>query len=187
MERERCCAYGGSCADRGLRSLQISPRLYKPSRTIAPRCATIRDSPEVDLHGRGFLDTRVLALHYDGRRQLAREGRALHVRENVGAICVTEGSLVGMLTDRDTTTKAVSEGWHPAQHRVGEIMSRNPICVSPDADPLQPSELIAKHHYRRLPVSHDGQIDGIVSFADIAAYTRGCLDNLVIEETKAER
>jgi signal-transduction protein with cAMP-binding, CBS, and nucleotidyltransferase domain len=46
---------------------------------------------------------------------------------------------------------------------------------------------MAKHQIRRLPVCQDDQILGVVSFADVADYTRRCLDNLITEETKAEK
>jgi CBS domain-containing protein len=116
-----------------------------------------------------------------------QEAAKLMLREQVGSLCVTNGSLVGIVTDRDIAVKAVSEGWNPTEHRIAEIMSRNPVCVSPDADPLQASELMAKHQIRRLPVCREDQIVGIVSFADVADYTRRCLDNLITEETKAEK
>jgi CBS domain-containing protein len=116
-----------------------------------------------------------------------QEAARLMLREKVGAICVTGSGLVGMVTDRDIAVKAVAEGWNPYEHQVHEIMSRNPVSILPDADVLQASELMAKHQIRRLPVCQNDQILGVVSFADIADYTRRCLDNLITEETKAEK
>ncbi|MBI3910096.1 MAG: CBS domain-containing protein [Armatimonadetes bacterium] len=115
------------------------------------------------------------------------EAAKLMLRENIGSVCVVGGSLVGMLTDRDITIKATSEGWNPAEHRVQEIMTRNPVFISPNADVLEATELMAKHHVRRLPVCQDDQIMGVVSLADVADYTRRCLDNIFTEETKAEK
>lgn len=116
-----------------------------------------------------------------------QDAAKLMLRENVGSLTVVGGGLVGILTDRDIVVKAVSEGWNPAQHRVSEVMSRDPVSISPDADVLQATELMAKHRVRRLPVCTGDQIVGIVSFADIADYMRRCLDNLIQEETKAEK
>lgn len=115
------------------------------------------------------------------------EAAKLMLRENIGTLCVTGSGLVGMLTDRDIATKAVSEGWNPTEHRVGEIMAHNPVSISPDADVLQATELMAKHRVRRLPVCQDSRIVGVISFTDLADYTRRCLDNLITEETKAEK
>jgi CBS domain-containing protein len=116
-----------------------------------------------------------------------QEAARLMLREKVGAICVTGSGLVGMVTDRDIAVKAVAEGWNPYEHQVHEIMTRNPVSIMPEADVLQASELMAKHQIRRLPVCQNDQILGVVSFADIADYTRRCLDNLITEETKAEK
>ena len=116
-----------------------------------------------------------------------QEAARLMLRENVGVVCVVDRMLVGILTDRDITVKATSEGWNPAECWVSEIMTRDVVCVSPTASALEASELLAKHHIRRLPVCQDDQLMGIVSVADLIDHTRRILDNLLSEETKAEK
>jgi CBS domain-containing protein len=125
---------------------------------------------------------KVICVEQSATLQQAGE---LMLRENVGALTVLADDLVGIVTDRDIATKAVSRGWNPAEHRVSEIMTREPACVAPDADVLQASELMARHQVRRLPVCRNNKVVGIISVADIIDYTRRCLDNLVTEETKA--
>jgi CBS domain-containing protein len=110
----------------------------------------------------------------------------LMVERNVGAVCVVDGSLVGVVTAQDLALKAVAQGWHPSEHRVSEVMSRDPVCAPPDLDVLQASDLMASHQVRRLPVCEKDRIVGLISLADIANYTRRCMDNLT-EEAMAER
>jgi len=131
---------------------------------------------------RDLMSHRVVSVDQNATLQ---EAARLMRQENVGSLSVTGGSLVGIVTDRDLAVKAVSEGWNPREHRVAEIMSRQPVCVAPDADVLQASELMAQHQVRRLPVCENNEIIGMISFADIADYARRCLDNLIMEETKA--
>jgi CBS domain-containing protein len=53
-------------------------------------------------------------------------------------------------------------------------------------DPPHVKRTKERHRVRRLPVCEENQVLGIVTLADIADYTRRCLDNLT-EETLAER
>lgn len=131
-----------------------------------------------------LMNRNVICVDQDASLQDAAK---LLQRENVGTLCVTGSGLVGILTDRDITTKAVAKGWDPAQHQVNELMTHNPVSISPDADVLDATKMMAKHKIRRLPVCQDGQITGVISFADLASYTRQCFDNLITEETKAEK
>jgi len=115
-----------------------------------------------------------------------QDAARLMLEHDVGAVCVVNGSLVGMVTAHDLALKAVAQGWHPSEHHVSEVMSPNPVCAPPELDVLQASDLMAHHKVRRLPVCEENQVVGIVSLADIADYTRRCLDNLT-EEAMAER
>jgi CBS domain-containing protein len=108
------------------------------------------------------------------------------LEQDVGTIFIANGDLIGLLTARDLALRSVSQGWNPSAHRVSEIMSPNPVCAPPDMDVLQASDLMATHKVRRLPVCQDGRIIGVITVAEIADYTRRCLDNLT-EETMAEK
>lgn len=89
---------------------------------------------------------------------------------NVGVLPVREGDqLVGMLTDRDITVRAVAAGRDPKQTKVGEIMSPDLIYCYEDQDVKDAAEMMATHQVRRLPVlSRDQQLVGIVSLGDLA-------------------
>jgi CBS domain-containing protein len=51
--------------------------------------------------------------------------------------------------------------------KVGEIMSREPITVAPDAPIAEACRLLAQHHIKRLPVVQDDKLVGIVGRADL--------------------
>jgi signal-transduction protein with cAMP-binding, CBS, and nucleotidyltransferase domain len=86
----------------------------------------------------------------------------------VGAILVvSNGSLYGLVTDRDLVVRAVAEE-RGADEPVGPLSSANLIGVDADADVHEAMRLMRQHGVRRLPVLEDGQIAGIVSLGDLA-------------------
>jgi CBS domain-containing protein len=81
--------------------------------------------------------------------------------------------LVGTLTDRDITVRAVADGRDPKATRVRETMSEKIIYCFDDQDTKQAAQLMAEHQIRRLPVlNRDKRLVGIVSLGDIASEAR---------------
>jgi len=86
----------------------------------------------------------------------------------VGAVLVVnDGTLSGMVTDRDLVIRGLAEGEGP-DSPVGPLCSGDLIGVAADADITQAEELMREHAVRRLPVINDGQVVGIVSIGDVA-------------------
>jgi signal-transduction protein with cAMP-binding, CBS, and nucleotidyltransferase domain len=86
----------------------------------------------------------------------------------VGAVLVVrDGSLYGLVTDRDLVMRAVAEA-RGADEPVGPLSSADLIGVDADADVREAMRLMREHTVRRLPVLEDGQVTGIVSLGDLA-------------------
>src|SRR5687767_15885070 len=97
------------------------------------------------------------------------EAARLMREQHIGSLPVTEDErLVGMITDRDITTRVVAESAVPESTSVGDVYSRDLISVEPDHDLEEALELMARHQVRRLPVVENGRLVGIVAQADIA-------------------
>jgi CBS domain-containing protein len=97
------------------------------------------------------------------------EAARLMREEHIGSLPVTDDEqLVGMVTDRDITTRVVAESADPKLTSVGEVYSRDLISVEPDNDLEEALRLMARHQVRRLPVVENGKLVGIVAQADIA-------------------
>ena len=89
---------------------------------------------------------------------------------DVGVLPVCEeGEVVGMITDRDITIRAVADARHPATTLVREIMSTGTIPVYEDQEVGEVVQIMEEHQIRRAPVlSREGRLVGIVSLGDIA-------------------
>jgi CBS domain-containing protein len=89
--------------------------------------------------------------------------------ENVGSLPVVDSDrLIGMVTDRDVAVRVVAEGRDPGEVSVQEIASRNPVTAEATSDLNEALQLMARHQVRRLPVTEDGRLVGIIAQADVA-------------------
>ncbi|MFP4014751.1 MAG: CBS domain-containing protein [Chitinispirillaceae bacterium] len=103
---------------------------------------------------------------------------------NVGAIPVNEdGSIVGILTDRDIVVRAISEELNPANTSVREVMSSKVLSCSDDADIEQAAKLMEEYKVRRLLVNdRTGKVVGICSLGDLAVHAQKELSGEVIKD-----
>jgi CBS domain-containing protein len=77
--------------------------------------------------------------------------------------------LVGTITDRDITVRAVAEGKDPNTATVREAMSEGIRYCFEDQEVDEAAELMSEEQIRRLPVlNRDKRLVGIVALADLA-------------------
>jgi CBS domain-containing protein len=119
--------------------------------------------------------------------RLMREG-------DIGSLPITDDEeLVGMITDRDITTRVVAEASDLATTSVGDVSSQDLISVEPEKDLEEAVQLMARHQVRRLPVVENGRLVGIVAQADVALALReneqktGELVEAISEPSEGER
>lgn len=90
-------------------------------------------------------------------------------RCNLGCVPVVSGGrLRGMCTDRDIVLRCVAAGCDVSSTKVSDIMSRDPVTVSPGDDTLTAARTMAGHQVRRLPVVEDGRLVGMLALGDLA-------------------
>jgi CBS domain-containing protein len=92
---------------------------------------------------------------------------------DVGLLPVCEGDrLVGMISDRDITVRAVAEGYGGAVGNVRDVMTPDVIYCFEDQDVHDAAQLMRDIQIRRLVVlNRDKQLVGIVSLGDLAVET----------------
>lgn len=102
-------------------------------------------------------------------QQSVQEAAQLMSQYNVGAIPVVEnGKCVGIVTDRDITLRAVSQGQAPGNTKVQAVMTDGIVTGTPQMDVHEAANLMAQRQIRRLPVVENGQLAGIVALGDLA-------------------
>jgi CBS domain-containing protein len=89
---------------------------------------------------------------------------------NVGAlpICGDDDRLHGIITDRDIVLKCVAEGIDPATMTASSLAQGKPFTVDGDTDVEQVLQVMEEHRIRRLPVTENKRLVGMISEADLA-------------------
>jgi CBS domain-containing protein len=106
----------------------------------------------------------------DTLQDAARKMKALDVGPL--PVCGDNDKVVGMLTDRDITTRATAEGLDPKTARVEDAMSEDVIWCFEDQEIEDAARLMRDRQVRRLLVmNHDKRLVGIVSLGDLATGT----------------
>jgi CBS domain-containing protein len=97
-----------------------------------------------------------------------------------GAVPITDdGRLVGIVTDRDLTIRALASGLD-GESSIADVITREPSSCSVDADVSEVERVMSDQQVRRVPiVDADKRVVGIVSQADLA---RALVDGRNISE-----
>ncbi|MGP3925263.1 CBS domain-containing protein [Streptomyces sp. 8N616] len=97
------------------------------------------------------------------------EAAQLMREQDIGDVLVAQdGRLLGMLTDRDITLRAVADGVDPLTVSAQSVCTPEPVTVRPDDSVTTAVALMRTHAIRRLPVVQDGAPMGVVSIGDLA-------------------
>lgn len=101
--------------------------------------------------------------------QTVLEAARWMAERNVGALPVLEGGrLVGIFSERDIMKRVVAEGRDPARTRVADVMTKEPLVVSPDDDVQHCLGLMKQHGFRHLPIcGHNHKLAGLISLRDM--------------------
>ena len=88
---------------------------------------------------------------------------------HVGDVLVErDGTVCGIVTDRDIVMRAVAEDLTPSEVRTGEICSGELTTLAPTDSVDDAVALMRANALRRLSEADDDQVIGIVSLGDLA-------------------
>ncbi len=119
---------------------------------------TVRDILKVK--GDAIWSTTPKASVYEALEKMAEK--------NVGALVVLDNTeLVGIFSERDYARDIVLKDRVSKQTIVGEIMTREVVCVGPTDNMEKCMLLISSMRCRHLPVIEDDQVIGVISIGDV--------------------
>ena len=102
---------------------------------------------------------------------------------NIGAVLVVDrqGTMVGILSERDYARKVVLRGHASRDTPVSAIMTEEVVCIPPEMTIDECMGLMTVRHIRHLPVTEHQRPIGVVSIGDVG---RAMIENqgFVIEQ-----
>ena len=117
------------------------------------------------------------AIHITPGESVAVAARTL-THYNIGAlpVCTPDGKLCGMLTDRDVVIRCIAPGKEAAKTMVRDIMTGRVESAQPDMDVGVAAHLMGRQQIRRLPVTENGKLCGMVTLGDLAKRENSIMD-----------
>lgn len=99
---------------------------------------------------------------------IQRTAQLMH-EHGVGSIVVTDHDrVVGIVTDRDLVTRALAVN-APLDGRVDSVMTMDVVTLDADTDLRDVVRAFGRHAVRRIPLTTDGRVSGLVSLDDMLA------------------
>ena len=109
--------------------------------------------------------------------------------DGVGSVLVVDEGmrLKGIVTDRDIALAVAADDKDPNKTFINSIMTGEPEIISSDADMENALSVMKRKNIRRLPVTENGKLVGLLSTADLATEIKAEFDNFMgLEEAFAK-
>lgn len=83
-------------------------------------------------------------------------------------VCDANQKVVGLITDRDILLRTVCQNKNIKATQVSEVMTTNVCCCNSDEHINTAQRLMSENQIRRLPITENDKIVGILSIGDIS-------------------
>lgn len=124
-----------------------------------------------------FKGNAVYCIHPD---RSVYEALEMLEEKNLGCLVVIEEEqLIGVFTERDYARKIVLKGRSSRETFVRDIMTDQPVVVTPNTSVDHCMQLMTEKFIRHLPVVENGHLIGLVSIGDLVRMTISDKDYLI--------
>lgn len=106
--------------------------------------------------------------------------------KNIGGLLITDadGKMLGIFTERDYARRVILQGRSSKDTDIGDIMTTDPVTVSPDNSIEDCMTLMTSRFVRHLPVLDNGCLCGMISIGDVVRFIideqRGIIEELEV-------
>ena len=124
---------------------------------------------------RDVMTSPAIQIHPEETVEVAARTLAQH---NIGAlpVCDAQGNVCGIVTDRDLVTRCLAANRQPGKTTVREVMTGRVLSVKPDMEVGAAAYAMGRQQVRRLPVTENGRLCGMVSLGDLACTEENLMD-----------
>lgn len=117
---------------------------------------------------RYILQNKPEAVYSTGPETSVFEALNVMLEKNISALLIADNGLLhGIFTERDYARKIVLKGKSSKDTLVSEVMTSNPVTITPNDEIDLCMQIMTEKHIRHLPVIEQGQIIGMVSIGDV--------------------
>ncbi len=113
-----------------------------------------------------IMTTEVVAVD---KKTSVKDAAVKMAESDVGSVVVNDkDKLVGIITDRDITIRAVAEKDDMNKVTCADVMSTNVVTATSDTDMEEVINLMSEHQIKRIPIVEKNNVVGMISLRDIS-------------------
>ena len=135
-------------------------------KQVTPIAQEKTDENKVSLRTANVMVKKVITV--DEQASVKEAADTMNQFEIGSVITTRKGKPIGIITERDLLKRIVAEGRNAKKTKVKEIMSSPLVVISPDTDLEEAARLMFEMKIKKLPVTEQNRLVGLVSLTDIA-------------------
>jgi len=104
-----------------------------------------------------------------GTKATVSEAVRMMNEHNIGCVVIIQnGEAIGIITERDMLKRVLIEAREPETTKVSQIMTTPLVVGNPEMDIQEAVRLMAAEKIRKLPITEDGKLVGMITLTDLA-------------------
>jgi CBS domain-containing protein len=135
-------------------------------KQVTPKAQEKTEEDKVTLKTANVMVKKVITID---EKTSVKEAANIMNQLEIGSVIITrKGKPLGIITERDILKRIVYEGRNAKKTTVKEIMSSPLVVISPDTDLEEAACLMFEKKIKKLPVTEQNRLVGLISLTDIA-------------------